>query len=318
VQIGLYIAPQQGATYDDQLAAASLAEQCGYDAFVRSDHYRAFTGSGLPGPTDAWVTLGALARETSTIKLGVMVSAATFRLPGPLAIMVSQIDVMSGGRVLLGLGTGWDEQEHRAYGIGFPPMSERFARLEEQLSILTGIWGTPEGETFTFDGRYYRLDDCPALPKPIQRPHPPIIVGGSGPRITPSLAATYADEFNLPPPFDGITAARAAFDRVRAVCDQRGRDPATLALSVTLTTICGRNAAEVRRRAQGGAAGGAADVTGLPGAVCDHLMRYSELGVHRVYLRVPDLHDLDHIGLIGNEVVPAMDSANPSIRSTGA
>jgi alkanesulfonate monooxygenase len=305
VEIGLYVAPQQGATYGDQLAAARLAEECGFDVFVRSDHFRAFTGSGLPGPTDTWVTLGALARETSTIRLGAMVSAMTFRLPGPLAIMVSQVDAMSGGRVLVGLGTGWDEQEHRAYGIPFPPLKERFDRLEEQLSVLTGIWSTPVGERFSFAGRYYVLDDCPALPKPIQRPHPPIVVGGSGYRVTPALAAAYADEFNLPPPFDGVVAARAAFDRVREACESAGRDPASLAMSVTLTTVCGHRAEEVERRMHAPGVGGLADVSGRPDEVLEQLSRYAELGASRVYLRIPDLHDLEHIELLGTKIAQA-------------
>jgi len=305
VEIGLYVAPQQGATYDDQLAAARLAERCGFDAFVRSDHYRAFTGNGLPGPTDTWVTLGALARETSTIRLGAMVSAMTFRLPGPLAITVSQVDAMSGGRVLLGLGTGWDEQEHRAYGIPFPPLKERFERLHEQLSVLTGIWSTPIGESFSFAGRYYALEDCPALPKPVQLPHPPIVVGGSGTRATPALAATYADEFNLPPPFDGIVDARAAFDRARSACEVSGRDPGTLALSVTLTTVCGEDVADVERRAHAPGVGGFADIRGRPHEVREQLARYAELGASRVYLRIPDLHDLEHIELLGTQIAQA-------------
>jgi F420-dependent oxidoreductase-like protein len=306
VEIGLYIAPQQGATYENQLAAARLAERCGYAALVRSDHYRAFTGHGLPGPTDTWLTLGALARETATIRLGAMVSAAMFRLPGPLAIVVSQVDAMSGGRVLLGLGTGWDEREHRAYGIPFPPLGERFARLDEQLAVITGIWATPEGETFSFAGRYYTLEECAALPKPVQRPHPPIVVGGSGPRVTPSLAARYADEFNLPPPFDGVAAARAAFDRVRAACEAQDRDPATLSLTVTLTTVCGRDTGEVEHRAQRGRTAGAPDVIGRPEEVCEQLVQYAELGASRAYLRIPDLHDLDHVALLGEAVVATM------------
>ena len=189
--------------------------------------------------------------------------------------------------------------------IPFPPLRERFARLEEQLSVLTGIWATPPGGTFAFDGRYYCLEDCPALPKPVQRPHPPIVVGGSGHRVTPSLAAAYADEFNLPPPFDGVDAAGAAFARVREACTRHGRDPATLALSVTLTTICGRNAADVERRAHASGAAGLADVSGRPEEVRDALARYAGLGASRVYLRIPDLHDLEHIELLGTRVVRA-------------
>src|SRR4051794_25793804 len=158
-----------GATYDDLLAVARRTEDTGFDAFFRSDHYLTMVGDGLPGPTDAWVTMGGLARETSRIRLGTMVTAATFRLPGPLAIAVAQVDQMSGGRVEFGLGSGWFEREHTAYGIPFPSLGERFDRLEEQFAIVTGLWETPGGETFSFDGTHYQLSDSPALPKPAQR-----------------------------------------------------------------------------------------------------------------------------------------------------
>src|SRR5215218_1399996 len=169
-----------GATYDDLLAVAKRTEETGFDAFFRSDHYLTMGGDGLPGPTDAWVTLGGLARDTSRIRLGTLMTAATFRLPGPLAISVAQVDQMSGGRVELGIGTGWFEAEHRAYGIPFPSLGERFERLEETLAVITGLWSTPSGETFEFDGTYYRLSDSPALPKPLQSPHPPVLLGGKG------------------------------------------------------------------------------------------------------------------------------------------
>jgi F420-dependent oxidoreductase-like protein len=181
MELRIFAEPQEGASYDQQLAMAQAAESHGFGAFFRSDHLlRIKPGSGRPGPTDSWVTLGALARETSTIRLGTMVTSATFRLPGLLAVAVAQVDAMSGGRVELGLGTGWFEAEHAAYGIPFPPFGERFDRLEEQLTILTGLWGTPVEERYSFDGTYYSLTDSPALPKPLQRPRPPIIVGGLG------------------------------------------------------------------------------------------------------------------------------------------
>src|SRR5580692_9602467 len=205
-------------------------------------------GSGLPGPTDAWVTRAALARETSRIRLGTLVTSATFRLPGILAITVAQVDAMSGGRVELGLGAGWYDGEHTAYGIPFPPLGERFERLEEQFKILTGLWGTPEGETFSFAGTHYQLTDSPALPKPVQRPHPPIIVGGGGPTRTPRLAATFADEFNLP--FSSVEDTEAQFGRVRAACEARGRDPQTLGYSAAQVVCCGADEEEVVRRAK--------------------------------------------------------------------
>ena len=199
MKLRIFTEPQQGADYQTLRAVALATEELGFDAFFRSDHYLAMGGgSGLPGPTDSWATLAALAVETSRIRLGTLVSAATFRLPGPLAITVAQVDQMSGGRVEFGLGTGWFEAEHTAYGIPFPPLGERFGRLEEQLAIITGLWGTEVGETFSFEGTYYQLTDSPALPKPAQRPRPPVLLGGAGARRTPRLAARFADEFNVP------------------------------------------------------------------------------------------------------------------------
>ena len=194
MQLRIFTEPQQGADYGRLLAVARAAEELGFGAFFRSDHYLKMQGTtGLPGPTDAWITLAGLARETSRIRLGTLMSAATFRYPGPLAIMVAQVDEMSAGRVEFGLGTGWFGAEHTAYGIPFPSMAERFDRLEEQLEIITGLWETPEGKTFSFDGSYYALTDSPALPKPAQRPRPPGLVGGHGPRRTPPVPAGFAE-----------------------------------------------------------------------------------------------------------------------------
>ena len=215
MDLRIFTEPQQGASYDDLLRVARAAEDAGYDAFFRSDHYLAMgEANGLPGPSDAWVTLAAVARETRTIRLGTLMTAVTFRLPGPLGIAVAQVDQMSGGRVELGIGTGWYEAEHRAYGIPFPPLGERFAMLTEQLEILTGSWRTPVGVKYTHHGEHYTFDDSPGLPKPAQTPHPPIIVGGNGPRRTPVLAATYATEFNMP--FVGLDdlGVHVLYDRV--------------------------------------------------------------------------------------------------------
>jgi F420-dependent oxidoreductase-like protein len=298
------VAPQQGASYEDQLRAARATEAGGFSDFVRSDHYLAFDGVGLPGPTDSWITLAGLARETARVRLGTMVSAATFRLPGPLAIAVAQVDAMSGGRVTLALGAGWAEQEHHAYGIPFPSPRERFERLEEQLALITGMWATPVGETFSFTGTHYQLVDCPALPKPVQQPHPPVIVGGTGPRRTPNLAARFADEFNLPP-FNPPAATAAAFGRVRAACEEIGRDPATLELSVTLTTVCGADHRELERRgAVSPAQFEAADLRGTPDEVADQLAAYGDVGADRAYLRLLDLRDVAHIELLGDAVLP--------------
>ena len=307
----IFTEPQQGASYDTQLAMAQEAERLGFDAFFRSDHYLRMGGDpagpeAQPGPTDSWVTLGGLARETSRIRLGTLVTSATFRLPGPLAISVAQVDLMSGGRIELGLGSGWFEEEHTAYGIPFPPLGERFDRLEEQLAIITGLWTTPEGKRFSYAGGHYQLKDSPALPKPVQSPHPPIIVGGAGRYRTPGLAARYAAEFNLPfQPHDAFPVAR---DRVRSACEGIDRDPATMVLSAAQVLCCGKDEAEYRRRAQ--AIGRDPDelrnngACGTPGEVVELLGTYAAAGATRMYLQVLDLTDLDHLRLIAEEVAP--------------
>lgn len=306
MDLRLFTEPQQGASYDDLLAVALAAEDAGFDAFFRSDHYLKMGAvDGRPGPTDAWVTLAGLARETRRLRLGTLVSAATFRLPGPLAIAVAQVDAMSGGRVELGLGAGWYEEEHTAYGIPFPPVGERFDRLEEQLAIVTGLWATPEGETFSFDGRHHRLEGSPALPKPVQRPGPPVIVGGGGPRRTPALAARFASEFNLG--FSSIEDFTAARGRVAAACEAIGRDPATMAWSTALPVCCGADEAEVARRAAAIGRDVAQlrerGIAGTPAEVVDTLGRWAEAGAGRAYLQLLDLSDLDHVALLGAEVV---------------
>ncbi|MEV1330605.1 LLM class F420-dependent oxidoreductase [Micromonospora costi] len=307
MELRIFTEPQQGATYDELLAVARCAEDAGYGAFFRSDHYLKMGGvSGEPGPTDAWTTLAGLARDTSRIRLGTLMTAATFRLPGPLAITVAQVDQMSGGRVELGIGTGWFAEEHTAYGIPFPSLAERFDRLEEQLAVITGLWRTPRGETYDHPGRYYPVTGSPALPKPVQDPHPPILLGGMGKRRTPQLAARYADEFNLP--FASVADSAAQFDRVRAACAEIGRDPAQLCWSNALVLCCGRDDAEVARRA---AAIGrepeelrANGLAGTPGEIIEKIGEYAAVGAQRLYLQVLDLADLDHIELVAAEVLP--------------
>ena len=305
--VRIFIEPQQGASYEQQLAVAQLSEELGFDAFFRSDHFLTFAGDGLPGPTESWITLGAIARETSRIRLGTMVTSATFRWPGVLAISVAQVDAMSGGRVELGLGTGWNDAEHRAYGIPFGSgFGERFERLEEQLEIVDGLWTTPVGATYSFSGRHYTLSDSPGLPKPLQQPRPPIIVGGGGPRRTPRLAARFADEYNTP--FLSPADFGAARDRVRAACDAIDRDPSSLVYSAAQTVCCGADDAEVGRRA-GRIGRTAADVRrdllgGTPDEVVAKLRAYGEAGATRVYLQVLDLDDLDHVRLLAAEVMP--------------
>jgi len=303
----IFTEPQQGADYTTLLRVAQATEEYGFDAFFRSDHYLKMGDvSGLPGPSDAWVTLAALARETRRVRLGTMVTAATFRLPGPLAISVANVDDMSGGRVELGLGTGWYEEEHTAYGIPFPSLGERFDRLEEQLAIVTGLWETPAGKTFDFAGSHYRLAGSPALPKPVQRPRPPIIVGGTGAKRTPRLAARYADEFNVP--FHSVEETRAAYERVRAACAEGGRDGAAMIYSAAQVVCCGRDEAELARRAD--AIGRSVEdlrengIAGTPAEVVERIGHFGEIGAERIYLQVLDLQDLDHLALLASDVLP--------------
>lgn len=308
VQLRIFTEPQQGASYDDLLQMARCAEDEGFDAFFRSDHYlKMGSASGLPGPTDAWITLAGLARETSTIRLGTLVTSATFRHVGPLAVSVAQVDQMSGGRVELGIGAGWYGEEHEASGIPFPPLKERFERLEDQLAILTGLWGDTSG-SFTHVGRHLEVRENPGLPKPSQRPRPPIIVGGMGPSTTPRLAATYADEFNTP--FLQPADAATQFGRVRAACEAIDRDPTSLVSSSALVVCCGEDEATIERRA---AAMGwtvenlrAFGACGSPDEVATRLGQWIEAGASRLYLQILDLADLDHVRLIARSVAPLL------------
>ncbi|MEV5460872.1 LLM class F420-dependent oxidoreductase [Streptomyces cellulosae] len=302
MDLRIFTEPQQGATYDTLLTVAKATEDLGFDAFFRSDHYLSMgSADGLPGPTDAWITLAGLARETKRIRLGTLMTAATFRLPGVLAIQVAQVDQMSGGRVELGLGAGWFEEEHKAYGIPFP--KEKFARLEEQLEIVTGLWATEVGKTFDFHGTYYDLTKSPALPKPAQS-KVPVLIGGHGAERTPRLAARFADEFNIP--FASVEDSAAQFERVRNAAREIGRDPDELVYSNALVVCVGRDDQEVARRAA--AIGREVDelkangLAGSPAEVADKIGRYAEIGSQRVYLQVLDLSDLDHLELISSQV----------------
>jgi F420-dependent oxidoreductase-like protein len=310
VDLRIFTEPQQGASYDDLLRVARTAEDAGYDAFFRSDHFLAMGDlSGEPGPTDSWVTLAGLARDTRRIRLGTLVTSATFRLPGPLAVAVAQVDQMSGGRVELGLGAGWFEPEHTAYGIPFPGLGERFDRLTEQLEIITGLWRTLPGDRFSFSGVHYRIEDSPALPKPVQQPHPPVIVGGKGPRRTPQLAARFATEVNVA--FASMDEVAEQFARVDAACRVIDRDPGKLRRSVALIACVGRDDAEITKRAL--TLGQEVDelrakgITGTPAEVVDLLGTWRErTGISRVYLQILDLADLDHVELIAAEVAPQL------------
>ncbi|MEU4739609.1 LLM class F420-dependent oxidoreductase [Actinosynnema sp. NPDC023658] len=310
MELRIFTEPQQGAAYDDLLAVARTAEAAGYGAFFRSDHYLKMGDvDGLPGPTDAWITLAGLARDTKTIRLGTLMTAATFRHPGPLAISVAQVDQMSGGRVEFGFGAGWFEAEHTAYGLPFPSTVERFERYEEQLEIITGLWGTPVGQTYDFTGEHYRLAGSPALPKPAH--DIPVLVGGTGRKRTPALAAKFADEFNLP--FQDADTAVEVLARVDAACEAIGRDPADITRSAAFVVCVGRDDAEVARRA--GAIGREVDelrrngLAGTPDEVVDKLGAWRErTGISRAYLQVLDLADLDHVEFIAASVAPQLRS----------
>ncbi|GAA1703002.1 LLM class F420-dependent oxidoreductase [Microbacterium sediminicola] len=270
MEICTFIEPQNGASYDEQLAFALATEQLGFHGFFRSDHFLAFEGDGLPGPSDTWVVLAGLARDTSRIRLGTLVSAATFRHPSVLAIQVANIDAMSGGRIELGLGAGWNDKEHRAYGIPFP--ARRFGILEEQLAIVTGLWGTPAGETFDFAGGHYVLDAAPALPRTTQE-RIPLIVGGGGPTRTPALAAAYATEYNYFW-FDASKDPAARFAQVGDAAEAIGRARDTLRYSLVLSLGASEMPLdEITRRLDAAHAAGA----------------------DRVYLQFLDHRDLDYL-----------------------
>ncbi|GAA5163727.1 LLM class F420-dependent oxidoreductase [Ornithinimicrobium tianjinense] len=309
MDLRVFVEPQQGATYADQLRLAQTAEACGYSAFFRSDHFLAMGREGLPGPTDAWLTLAALARETSRIRLGTLVTSVTFRHPALLAVQVAQVDEMSGGRVDLGLGAGWFEAEHSAHGIPFPSAPERFDLLEDALTVISGMWSAAPGERFSFEGRTLRITDSPALPKPVQRPRPPIVMGGGGKRRTPALAARFADEFNMA--FPTVADTVAQFARVDEACRAIGRDPATVLRSVALVACVGRDEAELRRRAD--AIGREVEelrtngLAGSPAEVVDRLGTWREqTGAERYYLQLLDISDVEHAELIAAEVMPQL------------
>jgi F420-dependent oxidoreductase-like protein len=294
------------------LRLARHAEDAGFEGYLRADHYQAMGADpGLPGPTDAWITLAGLARETSRIRIGTLVTSATFRLPGPLAVIVAQVDQMSGGRVELGIGAGWYEREHTTYGIPFPPPRERFDRLAEQLAVVTGLWATPVGERFSFKGEHYQLVDAPALPKPVQTPGPPVIVGGRGHKRTPAIAARYADEFNMP--FKTVAETAAAYDRVTLAGDRVGRSAsgkAPLVLSAGIVVAIGRTDAEAQRRAAPlhvpSALPPEDPVVGSPAQLVQRIGEFAEIGTTRVHLRLIDIADLDHLELIASEVLPQL------------
>ncbi len=309
MRLRIFTEPQQGADFATLLRLAKATEDLGFDGFFRSDHYMKMGDvSGLPGPTDAWLTLAGLATATERIRLGTLVSPVTFRYPGPLAISVAQVDQMSGGRVELGLGTGWFDAEHTAYGIPFPALGDRFDMFEEQLAIITGLWAAPAGEPFSFSGKHYTVTDSPALPKPVQQPRPPVIIGGWGRKRTPRLAAAYADEFNSS--FGSLSDTQEAFNAVRSAMQHAGRLESSMIYSTAQVVCCGRDEAEIERRAvvTGNGVGHLREygLAGTPEEIAAKIGKFAELGTQCIYLQVLDLTDIAHLELIAAEVLPAV------------
>jgi alkanesulfonate monooxygenase len=306
MKLRIFTEPQQGATYEQLLAVAQQAEKLGFDAFFRSDHFlKMGSVDGNPGPSDAWTTLAGIARETSTIRLGTLVNSATFRHPAITAVSVANVDAMSYGRVELGLGAGWFEDEHKAYGFRFPGLAERFEILGEQLHIINGLWNTPLGETFCFDGTHYNIENSPGLPKPVQA-RIPVIIGGSGKKKTPALAAQYATEFNMP--FVVIDDFVVQCSRVREACTAIGREPSTLKYTSAQTVVCGVDNAEVARRAKN--IGREVDeltqsgLCGTPEQLIAKIKQWDAAGAQTLYLQILDLDDLEHLDLIATQVLP--------------
>jgi F420-dependent oxidoreductase-like protein len=311
IRLRILLEPRHGARYEEILALALAAERAGFDAFFRSDHLLGVDPDDPDyRPTDCWTTLAGLARDTGRIRLGSLMTAATFRAPGLLAAIVASVDEMSGGRIELGLGTGWYEREHAAFGLPFPPMKERFDRLEEQLEIITGLWlaGSAGGAGFSFTGQHYRADSNRTPPQVTQRPHPPVIVGGGGPRRTPAIAARFATEFNSA--LSSVDEARARFAVFGAACEAIGRDPADARRSGFIPVAIGSTQAEAERRAAIVASPRIREsmVIGPPGLLADRVAGLAGAGADTVYLHIFDIHDLDHIALIGAEVLPQLET----------
>lgn len=311
LRLRILIEPRHGADYRRLLALARTTEDAGFDAFFRSDHLMGIDPADPSYlPTDCWTTLAGLARDTRRVRLGALVGAATFRQPGLLATIVASVDDMSGGRVELGLGTGWYEREHEAFGLPFPPVRERFDRLEEQLEIITGLWNAEPGAEpgYLFTGKHYRVDANRTPPRTVQSPHPPIIIGGAGPRRTPAIAARFAAEFNAA--LGGDPGERfAVFD---AACERIGRDPASARHSAVLPVACGTTVAEAdrRRAAVGADRMFAHGLVGTTQQVVDRLAGLRDAGADTVYFHIYDLDDTDHVALLGADVLPHFAGGN--------
>ena len=312
MRFALMTEPQQGLSYDEVLAIARTAEDAGFETFFRSDHYASFPGESGRPTTDAWATLAGLARDTTRIRLGTMVSPVTFRIPGPFAKLVTTVHEMSGGRIELGVGAGWNELEHEQHGIPFPDLPTRYDMFEEQLAILHGLW--TQGDGWRFDGKHWQVNGSLFYPKPLGgtgERHPHLIIGGEGRRRMASLVARYADEFNLSPT-DPRTAGEA-FDRIRSACEEIGREPGQVVLSAMTGVLVGATHDEVRDRVREqlaflGSADDEADdwlekrrarwIIGTPDEAWEQIAAFERAGVERLVLHEFLRRDLDMLRLL--------------------
>jgi F420-dependent oxidoreductase-like protein len=308
MRICLMIEGQEGVSWDEWVALARACEEHGLEGLFRSDHYASLMREEERGSLDAWATLTALAAVTERIRLGSMVSPVTFRHPSQLAKAVATADHVSGGRVELGLGAGWNEREHRAYGFPFPELPVRLTMLVEQLEVVHRQWTE---EVVDFDGEYYRLESVRALPKPVQHPRPPLIVGGAARRGTVEPAVRFADEYDTV--FASPDECRRRRARIDEACERAGRDPASLTFSVMTGCVIGADRDEVQERGRQlmervGADGDVGrflaeraerSIVGTLDEVREQLAAYEDAGVERIFLQHLVHGDLDAVALIG-------------------
>jgi F420-dependent oxidoreductase-like protein len=313
VEIALMVEGQEGVSWENWLALGLACEASGFQGLFRSDHYSTGEAGRDPGALDAWSVLAGLATVTSVIRLGTLVSPVTFRHPAVLAKSAVTVDHISGGRVELGIGAGWMETEHRQWGIPFPPLAARLVMLEEQAEIIRRQWA---GDKFSFAGRHYRFEALRALPRPVQRPGPPLIVGGRAGKRSAQVAARWADEYNTTDAsVQECGRRRKALDEA---CEREGRDPASLRLSVMAGFLTGTSPAEVRDHASRVAArlGRGCDpgewiarmrpewLVGTSDELVAQVAAYAAAGVDRLMLQHHAFDDLDLLGLVGREVIP--------------